>query len=120
MLLNFSRGRTGLGLLILRCTVAVVVLVIGGLHLTTGRQTEPSVVVVLMGLAILIGLGLFTSVSSALAGILIVILMFASQAELTINSALAMLCLAITLMGGGAYSIDGLLHGGRKITLPKS
>ena len=118
MLLNVSRGRTGLGLLILRCTVAIVVLIIGNLHLMTGRQTAPSVM--LMGLAILIGLGLFTSISSALTGIIIVTLMLTSLSELTVNCTLAMLCIAVTLMGAGAYSIDGVLHGARRITLPKS
>jgi hypothetical protein len=106
-----------MGLLILRCTIAVVLLIPENLHATPGRLNPLSIAI--MGLAILLGLGLFTSVSSAFAGILIVILMFMSHSVLTINTILAMLCAAVTLMGGGAYSIDGLLHGRRRITLPK-
>jgi hypothetical protein len=117
MLLNFPRGRMGLGLLILRCTVAVVILITESLQLTTGQQTTLSLV--LMGLAILIGLGLFTVGSSAIASALIAVFMFASHSELTSNSTVAILCAAVTLMGGGAYSIDEVLHGRRRITLPK-
>ena len=107
----------GLGLLILRCTVAVVILIAESLQLTTGQHTAISVV--LVGLAILIGLGLFTVGSSAVVGALIVAFMFVSHSELTMKCTVAILCAAVTLMGGGAYSIDGVLHGRRRITLPK-
>jgi hypothetical protein len=117
MLLNFSHSRTGLGLLILRGTAAVGLL-IESLYRTTGRLSSLSVVI--MVLAILIGLGYFTSVSAALAGSLIVALIFVSRSEPITSSGLAALCAAVALLRAGAYSVDGLFHGRRRITMPKT
>lgn len=105
-------------MLILRGTVTVFILMIESTHLTASWLSTLSVVE--MGLAIFIGFGLFTSLSSALTAILIVASTFMSHSELMIRSTLAALSFAIALMGGGAYSIDGLLHGRRRIVLPKT
>ncbi len=118
MNLSFPRGRSGLGLVILRGTIAAVILIIESAHLVSGWLGALSFLV--MGLAILIGLGLLTSLVSALAAVLILALTLVSQSEPLLGATLAALSAAVALMGGGAYSIDGLLHGRRRITLPKT
>lgn len=115
---SFPRGRSGLGLLIVRATVAAVILIIASAHLVNGAFGALSVL--LMGLAILIGLGLFTSLVSMLAAVLILALTLVSHSEPILGTTLAALSAAVALMGGGAYSIDGLLHGRRRIILPKT
>jgi hypothetical protein len=115
---NYAPGRSGLGLLIQRVTVAAVILIIESSQLTSGWLTILSVAA--MGLAVFIGMGLFTSLSSAIEGVLIIAQMPVSHAEPLLWIPLAALCGAIALMGGGAYSIDGLIHGRRRIILPDS
>jgi hypothetical protein len=118
MLLNFPRVRSGLGLLILRGTVAGVVLMLEGTRASNAQSGILSFSVI--GLAFLIALGLFTSYASTMTALLIGLLAFTSRSELMVRGIIAALCAALILMGGGAYSIDGLLHGRRRILLPKT
>ncbi len=118
MLLSFPRGRSGLGIIVLRITIAAVIPIVESTQLLIGLSSALSVAV--MGLAIFVGVGLFTSASSALAAIFIGGLVFMSHSDVVIHLTLAAICTALTLMGGGAYSIDGLLHGQRRIKFPKS
>ncbi len=116
--LNFPRGRSGLGLLILRGTVASVILIVVSGHLADCPSTTLSVAA--MGAAIFIGIGLFTSLCSALAAVLILAFTLVSHSDPLLGVTLCVLSMAVVLTGGGAYSIDGLLHGRRRITLPRT
>lgn len=118
MNLTFPRGRSGLGLLILRGTLATAVLMVETTHFASNCLELLSLAVI--GLALLIGFGLFTSIASAISAVLIIATMLFCRTELNFRGTMAMLCLAVALMGGGAYSVDGLIHGWRRIVLPKS
>ena len=118
MLATFPRGLSGAGLLTLRVTVAIAVIIVGSIQLASGPFSVISLGAIV--LAILITIGLFTSHSSATVAVLIVALFFAFHSGLIIKTVLAALCVSISLTGAGAYSIDGLSHGRRRIILPKS
>jgi uncharacterized membrane protein YphA (DoxX/SURF4 family) len=107
-----------MGLLILRVTVAAVVLILESTRVSSGPPSMLSFAA--MGSAVLIALGLFTSFASAITAFLIGLMIFTSHSELMFGTMLAALCVALILMGGGAYSIDGLLHGRRRIVLPEA
>ena len=72
-----------------------------------------------MILAILIALGLFTSLSSAIVSFLVLAVCVVSHSELMLGITIAALTISLSLMGGGAYSIDGLIYGRRRVFLPK-
>ena len=117
MLLNFPRGRSGIGLLILRVTAAWGIIAFESSQLTGGFIGILSFASIL--LAILIALGLFTSLTSAIVALLLTILSFITHAELAISTTIVALSISLSMMGAGAYSIDGLIHGRRRIIVPK-
>ena len=117
-MLNFPRGRSGLGLLILRVSAGVLIIA-----LESGQQSMGGASGIIsfaaLVFAILMALGLFTSFSSATVALLVVRLFFVSHSELMTRTTIAALSVSLSLMGGGAYSIDGLIHGRRRIFVPK-
>ena len=104
MLLNFPRGRSGLGLLILRITAAGAIVAFESTQLIRGPSGILSLATIAS--AILMALGLFTSLSSAIAALLIVALFFVLHSDLMIRTTIAALSVGLSMMGGGAYSID--------------
>jgi uncharacterized membrane protein YphA (DoxX/SURF4 family) len=118
MLLNFSRGRSGLGLVMLRVTVAGVIIAFESNQSMGGPSSILSFAAI--AVAILIALGFFTSLSSAIVALLVVTSLFVSHSGRMANLIIAALCVSLSMLGGGAYSIDGLLHGRRRIIVPKT
>jgi hypothetical protein len=118
MMLNFPRGRSGLGLLILRVSAAMIIIVLESDQQSMGGASSILSFAAIV-LAILMAIGLFTSVSSATSALLVVTLFFVSHSELITRTTIAALSVSLSLMGGGAYSIDGLIHGRRRIFVPK-
>jgi|GEM_PF-1924032 uncharacterized membrane protein YphA (DoxX/SURF4 family) len=117
MLLNFPRGRSGIGLLIFRVTAAGAIIAFESNQLTGGPIGILSFASIV--LAILIALGLFTSLSSAIVAFLLVVSFFFSRVEPAISTTIVALSVSLSMMGAGAYSIDGLFHGRRRIIVPK-
>jgi hypothetical protein len=118
MMLNFPRGRSGLGLLILRVSAAVIIIVLESDQQSMGGAASFLSFAAIV-FAILMALGLFTSVSSATVALLVVTLFFVSHSELMTRTTIAALSASLSLMGGGAYSVDGLIHGRRRIFVPR-
>jgi len=106
------------GLLMLRVAAAMLILVTAGEQIMNGRLSIPSLLLTL--LAIFIGLGLFTTPASSLAALLnIGLYLGLHDAPLLITITIAEVCIALSMMGAGAYSLDALLFGYRRVTLPR-
>jgi hypothetical protein len=114
-MLNFPRGRYGVGLLVARFAATTLVLTITVNQLSSGNAAPLSFSAAV--LAVFIALGLFVPVSSCLAGSLMVILYFLCHdvTMLTIGT-IVLLCISLSMTGGGAYSLDALIFGQRRVT----
>ena len=116
---SFARGAPGLGLLILRLTVTVNIIAI------VFRYPISSVIAVnALGIAVLsffLSVGLFTFVTSCFAGAVMVLfyaIMLGDGAAIPAVS-IGSMCTVLALSGPGAYSVDALLWGPRRITYPE-
>src|SRR5271155_1839767 len=99
---NFPRGRSGLGLLILRLTATVLIFTISGRELVEGSGSF--VPCIALALAILVTLGLFTPASSSLAGLLTVALSFTvHNAVWQLAATVMLLCVSLAMLGAGGY-----------------
>jgi len=66
-------------------------------------------------------LGLFTAISSVMAALLTVILfLFLRDTPLLVVATSASLCVSLSMLGAGAYSLDALLFGRRRVIFPNS
>src|SRR5580658_5244140 len=109
-MLAFARGRPGLGLLMQRITAASLIFIMiahqfwaRGIGLTS---------FLLAVLALFMILGLFTAISSVMAALLTVILfLFLRDTPLLVVATSASLCVSLSMLGAGAYSLDALLFG---------
>src|SRR5262245_27949406 len=119
MLSVFPAGWAGIGLLLLR-TGAGVAIVLQGVHRLAGPAATPWM---LAGglLAVATGAGLLVGFMTPIAGFLgaagsigIVALGLGAPAAALV----AVMSMAIVLLGPGAYSIDGLRFGRRELVIP--
>src|ERR1700753_4008650 len=100
---SFARGTPGLGLIILRVTVAINIFALICRYSVTGAGEIVSFVLAIVGLLLLFGL--FTRVSSCIGGIVAVLSMIALGDATVIPLCTAgLLCVALALAGPGAYS----------------
>jgi hypothetical protein len=112
----FPAGAPGIALLMLRISVAAMLLIAANPAANHGNYV-PSVTwqfLVLVALCILLCLGLFTPAASVLSAVLIgVLIPFAADRE-TINVLLTLvITICLGLLGPGAFSIDARLFGRR-------
>jgi len=115
-MVSFPRGRSGLGLLVLRIVTTVLIVAAGARDLIYGQGGFFSFLAAL--LAILVALGLFTTASAAVAAMLTVALYVdLRNASPLLVATTDAVCLALALTGAGAYSLDSLLFGQRRVTL---
>jgi uncharacterized membrane protein YphA (DoxX/SURF4 family) len=120
---NFPPGLPGLGLLLLRLSLAVCLTAEGAARAMgavngLGSNLRDTVFgLVLIGLSLPVGLGALTPFAHG--GVVLVALL---SLGLGGNWEVSLLqiagALAVALVGPGAYSIDGRLFGPRKIVLP--
>ena len=126
---TFPGGGRGFGLLLLRAAIGVVAIFDGTSALAT---SGPAATALAGGLAILIGvallIGLFTPVASGLAAAAAVCL---SISGLSLPAAdpldskpltvlVAIVAVAVALLGPGALSLDARLFGRREIIIPRA
>jgi hypothetical protein len=116
-MLAFARGRPGLGLLLQRNTTALVVFtMIAQQFLVHGIGLVSFLLAVV---ALFMVLGLFTAVSSGIAALLTVVLfLFFRDIPILVVTASVLLCVSLSMLGAGAYSLDALLFGRRRVIFP--
>jgi putative oxidoreductase len=127
---GFPDGWPGLGLLLLRLAIgsSALLLAVGCLGSSDGRTIGAmvlSLVVALVGLAIV--LGFMTPMAGTMAAVVHLLSLFSgrltfcsplSGRPLTENIELAVLSIALVLLGPGAFSLDARLFGRREIIIP--
>ena len=125
---SFPGGRTGIGLLLLRVALGVIVLYQGGIDLLTGGPVTLgtwSVELVFGVCAILLIAGLYAPCAAAVLSVLVIIAHYALSparcglSASTVSTALvAAIAAAIVLLGPGALSVDARMFGLREIIIP--
>jgi len=118
-MLAFARGRPGLGLLMQRITAgSLIFTMITHQFWARGIGLASFLLAVL---ALFMVLGLFTAISSVMAALLTVILfLFLRDTPLLVVATSASLCVSLSMLGAGAYSLDALLFGRRRVIFPNS
>lgn len=127
---SFPSGRPGVGLLLLRATVGLALMVQGGACLTGGHPRSGAWAVgplVLMTGALLL-IGCLTPIVSFLAGLISVGLTLSWLPWLIpdvfggvpATIFLAVMAAAIFLLGPGAFSLDAHWFGRRELLIPRS
>jgi uncharacterized membrane protein YphA (DoxX/SURF4 family) len=128
---GFPNGRTGIGLLLLRAAVGVLILLQGGMELiespdpTIGTWVACSLAVA-MGILLLVGF--LTPIAAALVGLtaagLWISVIPAPHPDLfptkPLVAFLAAVAGGIVFLGPGAFSLDARLFGMREIIIPRS
>ncbi len=105
--------------MLLRLTAIIVPLRIIQCELLGGRAFP--IFVLAITFAVLSTLGLFTSIASCLMAALIALLFYLGWSLDGLATLYGLLtCFSLALIGPGAYSLDNLLFGRRRITLPES
>ena len=118
-MLSPQRDWQGAGLLLLRLTAVIVPLRMIQCGLLRGRAFP--VLLLAITFAVLSTLGLFTSIASCLMAALIALLFYLGWSLDGLTTLYGLLtCFSLALIGPGAYSLDNLLFGRRRITLPES
>ncbi len=121
---TFASGWPGLGLLLLRLLTAVALIHFG---IASVLAAPPLMTVVLqmmgIGAGILLLIGLWTPVAGTLAAIIKVSIafsrFFSHSGDPWIAIIQAVLGAALAMLGPGAWSIDALLFGRKRIDIPE-
>ncbi len=113
---HYPRGIHGTALLLLRCSVTALLLMEAQKQ---GIFVEPSIGALLVGA---IGVGLSLGIVTALCGIAVVVggLVLLVSHHATVSGVcivMLLLCGVIAMMGPGAYSVDSVLFGRRRVVL---
>lgn len=122
---TFPSGGPGIGLLLLRVALGGIALLLAALQLTSSTGRTPMVwiaasIMLASGVGLIIGF--MTPVVSSVVGLCVLGILFSwiPSPPLTLMVAvpLAIIALAIALLGPGAFSLDGHLFGRREIVIP--
>lgn len=115
---NFAHGAPGIGLLLLRLTVATMAIS----HDVMVFATSPSLAVLafhvfLTVLAVMLLAGLWTPIVAALMAISTFVEAASHDFTWLQCASVALLCVAVALIGPGAWSIDARLYGWKEIKI---
>ena len=114
---TFSSGRPGLGLLLLRVIAGATLIVnIAQLHKGASLQAFASHAIAAVGGLFLL-VGLWTPVAGAIVAITELWIVFSRSHDPSVTLLLAGLCVALALMGAGAWSVDARLYGWKRIEI---
>jgi putative oxidoreductase len=111
---SFARGWPGMGLLVLRVTAAITAFHFSGSALSLSR---PSMAVIEGALALLLCAGLWTPIAGSMLAGLAVWAVFSRAGDPWALILLAAVGVALAMLGPGAWSIDALLFGRRRMIL---
>lgn len=111
---SFARGWPGMGLLLLRVTAAITAFHFRGSALSLGRS---SIGVIEGALALLLCAGLWTPIVGSLVAGFAVWAVFSRTGDPWALILLAAMSVALAMLGPGAWSMDALLFGRRRMIL---
>lgn len=115
----FPGGWPGVGLLLLRMLIAVLVLVPAIAYMRAAASVAGwAIVVLLLASAACLLLGFVTPIAAALIGLTSLGLAFATTPYSIQDLEIVVLAVAIALLGPGAFSIDARMFGRREILIP--
>jgi len=115
----FPNGWPGAALLLLRL-VAGILLIHNGIAALVSSVAVQLVIIQSVGIGggILLILGLWTPIAGALVSFVEICLMFPGTAQVQNNILLGTLGVALVALGPGVRSLDALLYGRKRVTLP--
>jgi uncharacterized membrane protein YphA (DoxX/SURF4 family) len=117
---TFPNGWPGCGLLLLRATCGVPLLVIGTAQLGEWPVDSATWIRVFSGLTgALILAGLWTPLAASCHTVLQGVVAFAGEAFASTHLLLALIGLSIVMLGPGSWSIDARLYGRKRIDLDR-
>jgi uncharacterized membrane protein YphA (DoxX/SURF4 family) len=116
----FPTGAPGCGLVLLRAVAALSLQADASGHLAlTAHSSAPGVALILLSLALLVGL-LTPIVALMAAAIEAALLITSGSAGIALMLQGPVICVALALLGPGAYSLDARLFGSRVVVLHAS
>lgn len=116
---NFAGGAPGLGLLLLRLAAGIGVTARGVLALREAPPLGPAALhVVTIAVALLILVGLWTPIAGTLLAILALVHGAYNLANPWTCVLMAILGVALALLGPGVWSVDARLFGWKRIRIP--
>src|SRR5262249_8205471 len=120
LFITFARGPPGVGLLLLRLTLGTVL--IAHALSALGHPAPPSALVlyaIQLAVAALLIAGIFTTVTAIVAAASAICDAILYSATWQQCAAVAILSVALALLGPGAWSVDAWRYGWKQITIPK-
>jgi putative oxidoreductase len=111
----FPGGWPGAGLLVLRLAAAIPLLLEGGFGFWGAPHDGLYARFIAIGVGSLLLAGLWTPVAGALQAIIGVWIVFSHGGHADLNLLLAVLGLSLAMLGPGAWSIDAILFGRKRI-----
>lgn len=113
---TFASGLPGTGLLIMRLVAGTVLLARAIVILGGGPKLGPAILRVLTIVAgLLLLAGLWTPIAGALAALIYIWDIFSAPGDLWTKILLGTVCVALALLGPGAWSVDARLFGWKRI-----
>jgi hypothetical protein len=117
---TFPTGAPGYGLILLRVVAALSLQADALGHLAlTAHTSLPGVLLIMLSLALLVGL-LTPAVALLSAAIEAAMLATSASAGIALILQGPLVCVALALLGAGAYSVDARLFGSRVVVLHSS
>ena len=113
---GFARGWPGTGLLFMRLVAGIALVARAVAILCSGPKLGPAILQVLTaGAGLLLIAGLWTPIAGAFVAVICTWDLFLLLGDLWTNILLGTLCVALALLGPGAWSVDARLFGWKRI-----